>query len=44
MEWYNDGEWICENCDIVFKVYVKDDEMDMNFCPICGGRIECVEE
>lgn len=26
MEWVNDSTYVCDQCDITFKVYVKDDE------------------
>lgn len=44
-EWINDGEWYCGQCDITFKVYVKDDEAVVNFCPSCASRnLEAIEE
>lgn len=44
-EWINDGEWYCTNCDINFKVYVKEDVQSIGFCPICANRdLEAVED
>ena len=44
-EWINDGEWYCEQCDIAFKVYAKNEELTVSFCPGCSSRrIKAVEE
>jgi hypothetical protein len=37
-EWINDGIWYCGQCDIDFKVSVRDDEPMVSFCPCCGSR------
>lgn len=36
--WINDGVWYCGNCDIDFKVYVRNDEPMVSFCSCCGNR------
>lgn len=43
-EWINDGVYYCEDCDITFKVYGKDEEVTTSFCPQCGTRhIDVIE-
>jgi len=45
MEWYNDCEYKCDNCGVVFKCYFADDEGSTEFCPNCTRRnIEPIEE
>lgn len=34
MNWYNDGEYKCNDCETVFKVYYKNDEGEVNFALI----------
>lgn len=44
-EWINDGAYICTNCELTFKVYAKDEEPTVWFCPTCGHRgLEAKEE
>lgn len=38
MNWYNDGEYKCNDCETVFKVYYKNDEGEVNFCSNCNSR------
>jgi len=35
---YNDGIWKCNDCEIIFKVYVKENLPEVSFCPDCGSR------
>lgn len=42
MSWYNDGEYRCNDCDSIFKIYYKG---DVNFCPNCTSRdIELMDD
>lgn len=36
--WYNEGAFKCEDCDIIFKAYFLNDEGTTSFCPNCSSR------
>lgn len=38
MEWINDNTYYCTYCKTTFRVYVKDQDPSVNFCPICASR------
>lgn len=38
MEWINDCEFKCNDCDTIFKVYYRENGGDTNFCPNCASR------
>lgn len=39
-DWFNDSIHKCGKCETIFKIYVLNDIMDADFCPICGSRID----
>jgi|GEM_PF-2889984 len=45
MEWYNDCEYKCDDCEVTFKAYCTEDVRDVSFCPYCASRnIEPIDE
>lgn len=36
--WFNDNEYKCKTCEVIFKSYALGDTNDVNFCPYCGSR------